>query len=142
MGQSGPGEDAPAPRFSPAVALQKHPSEPLRISLRAGPGSGPWWLTIQPQFGPIYLEQVGFAVVNPPSGIESVGILIDGRVSLMGLSASVDDLSLTYIVAGGGSALDPSKWRVDLAGFAIAADISGLSLAGGLRVHTAAGWRG
>ncbi len=56
--------------------------------------------------------------MNPPSGIESVGILIDGRVSLMGLAASVDDLSLTYIVAGGGSALDPSKWRVDLAGFA------------------------
>jgi hypothetical protein len=136
MGQSGPGEDAPAPRFSPAVALQKHPSQPLRITLRAGPGSGPWWLTIQREFGPIYLEQIGFAVVNPPSGIESVGILIDGRVSLMGLSASVDDLSLTYIVSGGGSALDPSKWRVDLAGFAIAADISGLSLAGGLRKFT------
>ena len=136
MPQAGTGDDAPAPRFSPAVALQKHPSQPLRITLSAGPGSGPWWLTIQREFGPIYLEQIGFAVVNPPSGIESIGILIDGRVSLMGLTASVDDLSLTYIVAGGGSALDPSKYRVDLAGFAISADISGLTLAGGLRKFT------
>ena len=133
MGQAGTGEDAPAPKFSPAVALQKHPAQPLRITLSAGPGSGPWWLTIQREFGPIYLEQIGLAVVNPPSGIESVGVLIDGRVSLMGLAAAVDDLSLTYTVAGGGSALDPSRWRVDLAGFAISADISGLTLAGGLR---------
>ena len=133
MSQAGTGEDAPTPRFSPAIALQKHQSQPLRISLSAGPGSGPWWLTIQREFGPIYLEQIGLAVVNPPSGIESVGVLIDGRVSLMGLAAAVDDLSLTYIVAGGGSALDPSKWRVDLAGFAVSADIAGLTLAGGLR---------
>ena len=56
----------------------------------------------------------------------------------MGLSASVDDLSLTYVVAGGGSALDPSRWRVDLAGFAVAADIGGVSLAGGLRRFTPA----
>ncbi|KPV48462.1 hypothetical protein SE17_37945, partial [Kouleothrix aurantiaca] len=102
MGQGGPGDNAPAPKFSPALAVQKHPGEPVRISLSAGPGSGPWWLTIQRQFGPVYLEQVGLSVVNPPAGIESVGILIDGGVSLMGLSASVDDLSLTYIVAGGG----------------------------------------
>jgi hypothetical protein len=133
MPQSGAGPDAPTPRFSPALALQQHPGQPLRVSITAGPGSGPWWLTIQRQFGPVYLEQVGLAVVNPPAGIESIGILIDGGVSLAGLSASVDDLSLTYLVAGGGSALDPSHWRVDLAGFAVAADISGLSLAGGLR---------
>jgi len=133
MGQAGTGEDAPTPRFSPALALQQHPGQPLRVSLAAGPGSGPWWLTIQREFGPIYLEQVGLAVVNPPTGIESIGILIDGRVSLAGLAASVDDLSLTYVVVAGGSALDLSHWRVDLAGFAVAADISGLTLAGGLR---------
>jgi len=139
MGQAGSGEDAPAPRFSPAVAVQKHPGQPVRVTLTAGPGSGPWWLTIQRQFGPVYLEQVGLAVVNPPAGIESVGVLIDGGVSLMGLSASVDDLSLTYVVAGGGSALDPSRWRVDLAGFAVAAEVGGVSLAGGLRRFTPPG---
>ncbi len=138
MAQSGQGEEAPAPRFSPAVAVQKHQGEPVRVSLSAGPGAGPWWLTIQRQFGPIYLEQIGLAVVNPPSGLESVGLLIDGGVSLLGLSASVDDLSLTYIVTSEASALEPSSWRVDLAGFAVAADVGGITLAGGLRRFTPA----
>jgi large repetitive protein len=138
MNQAAAGEEPPTPRFSPAVALQKHPGQALGVSLSAGPGSGPWWLTIQREFGPIYLEQIGLAVVNQPAGIESVGLLIDGRVSLMGLAAAVDDLSLTYFVAGGGSMLDPSRWKVDLAGFAVSADISGITLAGGLRRFTPA----
>ena len=68
-----------------------------------------------------------------PSGqLGSVGLLLDGKVSLLGLTAAVDDLSITYLVPVG-SPLDPHAWVVDLAGLAVTADFSGLSLAGGLR---------
>jgi len=64
--------------------------------------------------------------------VGSVGLLIDGKVSLLGLTAAVDDLSLTYLVPAG-STLDAHSWAVDLAGLAVTADFGGLSLAGGLR---------
>jgi hypothetical protein len=132
-GGSGSGEEPPQPRFSPAVAVQRHPGGPVLVTLSAGPGSGPWWLVIQRGFGPIYIEQVGFAVTMEQDRIGSFGLLIDGSVSLLGLSAAVDDLSLTYLVSSNLSALDPAAWRVDLAGFAVTSDMAGLTLAGGLR---------
>jgi hypothetical protein len=65
--------------------------------------------------------------------LKEIGLVLDARVSLLGLSAAVDDLSLTYVVASSASAFDPSRWEVDLAGFAVTADLAGLTLAGGLR---------
>ena len=78
------------------------------MTLSAGPGTGPWWLVIQRAFGPVYIEQVGFAVTMEQEQIGSFGLLIDGSVSLLGLTAAVDDLSLTYLVSSGRSALDPT----------------------------------
>ena len=135
---AGSGEDPPAPRFSPALSVQQHPGRDLAVSLRAGPGSGPWWLAVQREFGPIYLEQVGLAVDQDGTRLRAVGVLVDGRVSLFGLTAAVDDLSLTYTVDGTGSPLDPARWKVDVAGFAVAADLDGLTLSGGLRRFTPA----
>ncbi|MGZ6671177.1 MAG: DUF6603 domain-containing protein [Solirubrobacteraceae bacterium] len=132
-GGSETGEEPPQPRFSPAVAVQRHPGGPTLVTLSAGPGSGPWWLVIQRAFGPVYIEQVGFAVTMEQEQIGSFGLLIDGSVSLLGLSASVDDLSLTYLVGSGLSPLEPGAWRADLAGFAVTSDMAGLTLAGGLR---------
>lgn len=122
----------PAPKFSPAISIQKHPELPLKVGLSAGSGSGPWWLTVQREFGPIYLEQVGLAVTQNDTAITSIGILIDGKASLFGFTAEVDKLSLTYFVSGG-SPLSPANWKVDVEGFAISAEMSGLTLAGGLR---------
>ena len=130
---SGGEEEPPEPAFSPAVAVQRHPGGPTLVTLSAGPGTGPWWLVIQRTFGPVYIEQVGFAVTMEQEQIGSFGLLIDGSVSLLGLSAAVDDLSLTYLVSSGKSALDPTAWRADLAGFAVTSDVAGITLAGGLR---------
>lgn len=138
MPSAGAGDDAPAPRFSPALAVQKHPGRALAVSLSAGPGSGPWFLQIQREFGPIYLEQVGLAVGQDGGELRTIGVLIDGKVSLFGLSAAVDDLSLTYTVSGDGSPFDARRWKIDVAGFAITAELSGLTLAGGLRKFTPA----
>ena len=55
----------PKPAFSPALAVQKHGSGPVDVTLRAGDGDGPWWVAIQKGFGPLYLEQVGFGVTMP-----------------------------------------------------------------------------
>ncbi len=138
MPSAGSGADAPKPRFSPALAIQKPPNGSMAVSFSAGSGGGPWWLSIQREFGPIYLEQVGLAVSQDGQKIASIGVLIDGKVSLFGLSAAVDSLSLTYHVEGTGSPFDPERWSVDVAGFAVTADLAGLSLAGGLRKFTPA----
>jgi hypothetical protein len=129
---SGGHDDAPKPRFSPALAIQKHGASAAFVTFTAGDGTGPWWVVIQRGFGPIYIEQVGLAVTMAANQVGSVGLLIDGKVSLLGLTAAVDDLSVTYLVPVG-SPLDAHAWAVDLAGLAVTADFSGLSLAGGLR---------
>lgn len=133
MNDANSGPDKLQPAFSPALAVQKHGGGPVLVSLSAGEGSGPWWLVIQKGFGPIYIEQVGFGVTVREDQIERISLLLDGRVSLFGLMAAVDDLQLTFVVASDASLFDPSRWAVDLAGLAINADLAGITLAGGLR---------
>lgn len=132
------GSDQPSPAFSPALAIQKHGGNPVKVSLRAGDGDGPWWLAIQKGFGPLYIEQVGLGVTTENDNLESIALLLDGRVSLFGLTAAVDDLQLRFNVASDASPFDPSRWYVDLAGLAISADMGGVVLAGGLRKFTQA----
>lgn len=133
LGDTGPGSSKLAPKFSPALAVQKHGTDPVLVSLRAGDGTGPWWLAIQKGFGPLYVEQVGFGVTVRQDQLDRISLLLDGRVSLLGLTASVDDLQLTFTVASNASVFDPSRWWVDLAGLAISSEIGGITLEGGLR---------
>jgi hypothetical protein len=124
----------PRPAFSPAVAVQEH-GQGVAVTLRAGSGDGPWFLPIQRAFGPVYLDQVGLGVGYragvTPRQMESISLYLDAQVSLMGLSAAVDKLRLTYHVSR--PFFEASSWEVDLDGFAIASSIGGLTLAGGLR---------
>ena len=131
LADSASGGQKPKPAFSPALAVQKHGTGPVEVTLRAGDGDGPWWIAIQKGFGPLYLEQVGFGVTMPQRKIESVSLLLDARVSLFGLTAAVDDLSITYFVVKG-DVFKPENWGVDLGGLAIGADIGPLSISGGL----------
>ncbi len=133
MADAGKGPEKLAPSFSPALAVQKHGTGPVLVSLSAGEGSGPWWLAIQRGFGPIFIEQVGFGVTVEQDQLKRISLLLDGRVSIFGLTAAVDDLQLTYVVASNASVLDPTRWDVDLAGLAVSADMGGILLAGGLR---------
>jgi large repetitive protein len=139
MKDAGSGETKLAPKFSPAVAVQKPPGSDVLVSLRAGDPPGPWWLAIQKGFGPVYVEQVGFDAKVQQHQLQSISLLIDGRVAIFGLTAAVDELSLTFVVASNASMFDPSRWAVDLAGFAIASDLGGITLEGGLRKFTAPG---
>ncbi|MGZ8377906.1 MAG: DUF6603 domain-containing protein, partial [Gemmatirosa sp.] len=100
---------------------------------RAGKPPGPWWVVVQRQLGPLYVEQVGLDTAETNGRVSRVALLFDGRVSLFGLTAAVDQLSLTWL---GGDVFDVGQWAVDLQGLAVSADMSGVSLAGGLLKST------
>ncbi|MDT4972482.1 MAG: large repetitive protein, partial [Pseudonocardiales bacterium] len=123
----------PRPSFSPAVAVQDHGTG-VAVTLRAGKGDGPWFMPIQRAFGPVYLEQIGLGVTYreglTPKQLDMISLYLDGSVSLLGLSASVEKLRFGYHV--GRPFFDGSSWEIDVAGFAISASIAGLTLAGGL----------
>lgn len=129
------GPTPPKPAFSPALAVQKHRNKPVSVTLRAGDGDGPWWLAIQKGFGPLYLEQIGFGVVMPQGRIERISLLMDGSVSMFGLTCAVDDLQITYLVANG-DFFNPNNWAIDLAGLAVSANMAGVSIVGGLLKQT------
>lgn len=133
MRDSGP--TPPKPAFSPALAIQKHGSNPVSVTLRAGDGDGPWWIAIQKGFGPLYLEQIGFGATMPQGRLERISLLMDGSVSMFGLTCAVDDLQITYLVANG-NFFAAENWAVDLAGLAVSADMAGVSIAGGLLKQT------
>ncbi len=128
------GKRAPAPAFSPALAVQhRHGEEGATVRLSAGDGAGPWWLPIQSAFGPLYLERAGLGVEAGATGPQRIAVLLDGKVSLLGLSVAVDGLGLGYSVSSESSFADPEAWSVELAGLAIDADLAGVTLVGGLR---------
>jgi hypothetical protein len=117
------------PAFSPALAVQKQPGGNVGVSFRAGRPPGPWWVVVQRQLGPLYVERVGLDTAETNGRVSRVALLFDGRVSLFGLTAAVDQLSLTWL---GGDILRVDQWAVDLQGLAVSAEMSGVSLAGGL----------
>lgn len=126
------GPTPPQAAFSPALAVQKHGGAPIEVTLRAGDPPGPWWLAIRRAFGPLYLEQIGLRVDVANHRITAVGVLMDGSVSMFGLTCAVDDLQITYIVGPTSEFFELSSWKVDLAGIAVNSSIAGLTLAGGL----------
>lgn len=117
------------PSFSPSLAIQKVPGQDLGITLRAGDPPGPWWLAIQRQLGPLYLEQFGFDVTEANGSVTGISLLFDARVSLFGLTAEVDQLGLHWL---GGDVFELNNWAVDLQGLGVSGDFSGLSISGGL----------
>ena len=135
LAETNRGDAALAPAFSPAFSVQTRPSAQgggVAFKFSAGEGEGPWWLPIRRQFGPLYIGQVGLGTQIANDSLQSVSLLFDGGVSIAGLAAAVDDLELRYNFGQGGI-FDASSWSVDLAGLAVSADLSGVTLAGGLR---------
>jgi len=117
------------PTFSPSFAVQKPPGGNVGVSLRAGDPPGPWWIAVQRQLGPLYLEQFGFDTTEIEGSVSGISLLFDARVSLFGLNAEVDQLGLHWT---GGDIFDVGNWVVDLQGLGVSADMSGISISGGL----------
>ncbi|HJQ06714.1 MAG TPA: DUF6603 domain-containing protein, partial [Nocardioides sp.] len=121
---------AQRPTFDPSIAIQKHPGHDLGVRVDAGPPPGPWWIVVQRQLGPLYVERIGIDEADADGHLTRIALLFDGGVSLFGLNAQVDQLSLAW--NGPGDLLDIHHWQVDLMGLAVSAELSGASLAGGL----------
>jgi hypothetical protein len=134
LAETSSGDAELAPAFSPALSIQTRPAPPggIAFGFSAGDGEGPWWLPIRSQFGPLYIDQVGFGTQVANDRLQSISLLFDGNISIAGLQAAVDDLELRYRLDRGGI-FDADSWEVDLAGLAVSADMSGVSLTGGLR---------
>ena len=128
--------EPPHPAFSPALALQRHGGGALQLDLRAGDGDGPWWVGIQRSFGPVYIEQVGFGVTKAGDKVVAASIMVDGKVTLLGLIVAVEDLAIGAAWPQQPSdppVYSPAAWTVGLDGLAVAADTGGVQISGGLR---------
>ena len=90
------------PAFSPAVAIQRHPEDDdFRFTVRAGRPPGPWWLVIQRQLGPLYLEQIGFDSAEVDGRVSSVTLLFDGRVEMKSRGDGKLGVDLSRVRASG-----------------------------------------
>lgn len=98
------------------------PGGPLHVLI--GGQSGILWIGVHAGFGPVYIEQVGIGLTST-----QVSLLIDGGVTVAGLSAQVDDLEITVPFA---HLSDPSQWSLDLKGLAVGYSGPAISIAGGL----------
>jgi hypothetical protein len=90
---------------------------------------GPYWLSVQSSFGPLYIDQVGIGLLQQDGSTIGVDLLVDGGVSLAGLSVMVDDLTLGVPFRSLGK---PGDWTIDLAGLAVSYNGAGVRIAGGL----------
>jgi hypothetical protein len=136
-GSGGSGDNTPLrPEFSPSLALEKPASGPLKWSLRAGDGNGPWWIVIQRSFGPLHIEQIGFGVDQDGSTVHGLRVLLDGGLSMLGLAIDVEELSVGAqwpVTSHDPPLTDPHAWSLDLAGLAVGYSGGSVSLAGALR---------
>ena len=84
----------------------------MRVSLTAGDGAGPWWIAIQ-NFGPLYLEQIGFGATSPQGRLERISLLMDGSVSMFGLTGGrrpADHLPSSATTTSSTRRAGPSIW--------------------------------
>ncbi len=94
------------------------------LHVLVGGQDGLLWIPVQAGFGPVFIDQLGVGVSDT-----RLTLAVDGGVSIAGLSAQVDDLSVAvpYRTAG-----DPSTWILDLKGLAVGYSGPAVNIAGGL----------
>ena len=129
LGSGGSGQAGDAQSVNPASDVDvwywddpANTDGPLRVLI--GGQTGVFWIPIQAAFGPVFINELGLGVTNT-----AASMVIDGGVSIAGLSAEVDGLSITVPYA---HVTDPSQWSLDLKGLAIWYSGPSIAIAGGL----------
>jgi len=92
------------------------------------------WFTINKQFGPVKIAQIGVKAEADESDLD-LTILVDGEAEIAGFLAQVDDLSVTipFLKNGKFTAGKFDLWTYDMAGCAISYTGPGIEIAGALR---------
>lgn len=98
------------------------PKPPFQIRLNGQ--QGVLWIGVHAGFGPIYIDQVGVELSST-----NAGLLIDGGVSIAGLTAQVDELTIGVPFA---HINNPTAWTLDLKGIALGYSGPEIEIAGGL----------
>lgn len=93
----------PAPTTGHATPQQPTPAQPTRagqvpITHQPGKGQDVTWYPLQRAFGPVHLRRVG---ARFDSAKKSIELLLDGDLSLGGLTLSLDGLSVAVDLATG-----------------------------------------
>ena len=123
-GSSGDSQ-AVVPKMDVAAYLLPGASTPS-ILITGENAGGIVWIPIHAAFGPVFIEQLGVAAPDNPPSLE---LIVDGGVKVAGITAELQELSVTVPID---QVRDPSRWSLDLAGIAVAYDQGGVSIAGGL----------
>ena len=113
------------------IGLIKHADDPFEVDLA---GKLERWFTINKQFGPVKIAQIGVRVQADGDDLD-LTVLVDGEAEIAGLLAQVDDLSVTipFLQNGKFTADKFGLWTYDMAGCAISYTGPGLKVAGALR---------
>ena len=82
-----------------------------------------------------YIEDVGDFGLGLPDSMPRATQHIGGIIRFI---EQLIETGHAYAVEGDGSPFDPERWKIDVAGFAVTAEMSGVTLAGGLRKFTPA----
>jgi hypothetical protein len=131
------GGDAQAVAPGISLVAARRPGSPFALLRREDDrwlpfAERPLWFGVHRSFGPLAIDQVGFAHVPAPAGSGRPGtaeLLVDGGVQVGPLTVQAHEL-------GVGVPLDrlddPGSWELDLAGLAVAFRSDAVAMSGGL----------
>lgn len=127
-----PGDDRPA---SPPTDLTviSDDSGALTVLLNAKAAEQPFYVDIHKTFGPLHIDRIGLQHLLLGAAGDGLGALVDGGVSIAGLTVDVQGLEITVPLK---HAAELSQWGIDLSGLAVAFSAGPVSIAGGLIKQT------
>ena len=130
----GAGDDQPADPPSDLYVVSDDSGQ-LVVEINGKAAEQPFYVDINKTFGPLHIDRIGLAHKMLTSG-DGVGALVDGGVSISGLSVEVQGLELDIPLK---HPAELGQWQVDLSGLAVSFETGPVSIAGGLLKTNAGG---
>jgi len=122
-----PGDDKPA---NPPAKLEVLTDDSgLNVRINDKDGDVPFYVDVQRSFGPLHIDRIGLDHKRPTPGGDLIGALVDGGVSIAGLTVEVQGLELDVPLH---SPAHLDQWQVDLTGLAVSLDEGPVVIEGGL----------
>jgi hypothetical protein len=121
------GDDKPA---NPPVTLEVLSDDSgLNVKIEDKDGEVPFYLDVQRSFGPLHIDRIGLDHKRLAPGKDVIGALVDGGVSIAGLTVDLQGLELDIPMQHPGCL---NQWGVDLAGLAVSLNEGPVAIQGGL----------